>query len=139
MLIESTLGVIYNHFMATVLIVEDDRALSELYNKIFKVDGFDTIIAKDGEEAVATVKTRKLDLVLLDMHLPKMEGMEVFKKILENPDTKDIPVVFLTNVTEKSTKDEAFKLGARDYIAKAMYSPEEIVAKVKKFLPEKNS
>ncbi len=120
--------------MPQILIVEDDVTLANLYNTIFKRDGFDVLVARDGAEGLQMALTRKPHFILLDMMLPKMTGMEVFEKILADPNAKNIPVIFLSNDTDPSERERALKLGAKDYIAKAKQSPEEIVNRVKKDL-----
>lgn len=114
-----------------VLIVEDDALLSDLYDKKFQKEGFRTIIARDGAEGLNMAITKTPDFILLDMLMPKMNGMEMLEKLFSSPVGKSIPVIFLTNVAEKDEKEKAMSLGAKDYLAKAMHSPEDIVNKVK--------
>lgn len=126
---------VYNDvIMPLVLIVEDDPALANLYDQIFKGDGYDTLVARDGEAGFELATTKNPDFILLDMKLPKMSGMEVFEKLILTPEGKNIPVIFLTNDTDPEERKKALSLGARDYIAKAMYPPEEILSRVKKQL-----
>jgi CheY-like chemotaxis protein len=120
--------------MPQVLIVEDDPALRNLYDTIFKRDGFDVLTAADGQEGLEMALTKKPHFILLDMMLPKMNGMQVFEKILADPVAKNIPVIFLSNDTDPAEREKALQLGARDYIAKAKQPPEEIVNRVKKDL-----
>ena len=117
-----------------VLIVEDDPALASLYSEKFKKEGFSTLIARDGAEGLNMAITKNPNCILLDMLLPKLNGIQVMEKILESPGGMKIPVVFLTNVAEKEEREQAFKLGAKDYLTKAMQSPDEIVDVVKKYL-----
>ncbi|CAN5294209.1 N/A [soil metagenome] len=117
-----------------ILIVEDDPALSNLYDKFFKSDGFVTLIARDGAVGLERATKEKPDIILLDMNLPLLNGLEVFEKLVADPITKKIPVVFLTNVAEDEARKRALDLGAKDYLAKAQFAPEEIVLKVKKYI-----
>lgn len=119
--------------MTSILIVEDDPLLANLYNQVFQKDGFETLVARDGAQGFEMATTKNPDFILLDMNLPKMNGLEVYDKILHTP-AHGIPVIFLTNDTEKAQHDKAIKMGAKDYVSKAMNDPEEIVVLVKKYL-----
>src|SRR3990172_3060965 len=117
-----------------VLIVEDDTALWRLYEEKFKKEGFEAIIARDGETGLNLALTKHPDFILLDMLLPKMKGIDVLERLMTEPNSKDIAVIILTNVTEREEADKALKLGAKEYLAKAMHSPEDIVMRAKKHL-----
>lgn len=117
-----------------VLIVEDDPALWRLYDEKFKREGFDTIVARDGEAGLNLATSKHPHFILLDMLLPKMKGIDVLEKIMQDPKCKDCAVIILTNVTEREEADKALKIGAKEYLAKAMHSPDDIVARAKKHL-----
>ena len=116
------------------MIVEDDPALSDLYNKKFKKEGFETLIARDGTTGLDMALTKNPNCILLDVMLPKMTGMEVLEKVKDSPQGGSIPVIILSNVAEKGERIKAMGLGAIDYLNKAMHSPEDIVSKVKEHL-----
>lgn len=118
----------------TVLVVEDDPALAALYDEKFQKEGFKTLIARDGAAGLNMAITKNPDFILLDVMLPKMNGLEMLEKLIASPIGHGIPVIVLSNLTEKEEKERAIKLGAKDYLSKAMQSPEEIVNKVKKYL-----
>lgn len=117
-----------------VLIVEDDPALSNLYNEKFKRESFNTMVARDGKTGLNMALTQNPDFVLLDMLLPHLNGLDVLAKLMEDPNGKKIPVIVLTNITEREEADKALKLGAKEYLAKAMHDPDDIVARVRKHL-----
>ncbi len=117
-----------------ILIVEDDPSLSNLYDEKFKKEGFQTLLARDGAAGLNMAITKNPDFILVDMLMPKMTGMEMMEKLKASPTGNKIPVIFLTNVAEKEEKEKAIHLGAVDYLAKAMHSPEDIVSRVKKNL-----
>jgi len=114
-----------------ILIVEDDPVLLKMYTEKFTFDGFATLNAKDGEEALEVALKEKLDAILLDVMLPRMSGTDFLEKFRANPKGKGVPVVALTNLTEESEKERAIKLGVKAYLVKAMQTPEEVVKKVK--------
>ena len=117
-----------------ILIVEDDPALANLYDEKFKKENFKTLIARDGAAGLNMAITKNPDFILLDVMLPKMNGLEMLEKLIASPVGKSIPVIVLSNLTEKEEKEKALGLGAKDYLSKAMQSPEVIVNKVKKYL-----
>lgn len=114
-----------------VLIVEDEEILLTALCEELKQTGFDAIGAKDGMEGVQKASSDKPDLILLDLVMPRLDGIGALKQMKENPDTKNIPVVILTNLSDYDKVSEALSLGAMDYLVKANYRLEELVAKIK--------
>lgn len=122
--------------MKKILLVEDDALISEMYLNKLNAAGFEVIIAKDGDEAIAKSKEIKPDLMLLDVVLPKKDGFEVLKEIKNAPETKDIKVVFLTNLGEGEDIKKGMESQANAYLIKAHSTPSEIVEKIKNILSE---
>lgn len=98
------------------------------------------ISALDGEIGLKLAKPetgkKKLDLILLDLILPKVHGFDVLKKLKENEETKDIPIIVLTNLEGINDVEKALELGATTYLVKAQYTLEEVLEKIKKTLGE---
>jgi DNA-binding response OmpR family regulator len=120
--------------MKTILFIEDESALQKTFGEILKQEGYEMISALDGETGLRLAKSEKPDLILLDLILPKIHGFEVLKKIKEDKEIKDIPVIVLTNLEKIEDVDKALELGATTYLVKAQYSLEEVVEKIKKAL-----
>jgi len=124
--------------MKKILFIEDESALQKTFGEILKQEGYEMISAIDGEIGLRLANPpaggKKPDLILLDLILPKMHGFEVLKKLKEDEETKDIPVIVLTNLERIEDVDKALELGATTYLVKAKYSLEEIVEKIKKAL-----
>lgn len=120
--------------MKNILIIEDDEFLRGLINKKLAAEYFNMLSAIDGEEGLKRAKEEKPDLILLDLVLPKIDGFEILSKLKEDPNTSSIPVIILSNLSQKEDIDKGIKLGAADYIIKAQFTPEEIVEKVKNIL-----
>ena len=120
----------------TILFIEDESALQKTFGEILKQEGYEMIPALDGEIGLRLAKTKKPDLILLDLILPKVHGFEVLKKLKEDNETKDIPVIVLTNLEGIGDVDKAIELGATTYLVKANYSLEEVIEKIKKALGE---
>jgi DNA-binding response OmpR family regulator len=117
-----------------ILLVEDDPVLSKMYTEKFKFEGFNVLSAGNGEDGLKMALTQKVDLILLDLMLPRLSGNELLAKLREDPKGKDITVIALTNLAEQEEKDRAMQLGAKEYLIKAMQTPEEVVKKVKDYL-----
>jgi len=121
-----------------ILFIEDESALQKTFGEILRQEGYEMISALDGKTGLRLAKSEKPDLILLDLILPKMPGFDVLKKLKEDNETKDIPVIVLTNLEDIKDVDRAIELGATTYLVKAKYSLEEIVEKIKNALGESN-
>ena len=122
--------------MKKILFVEDESTLQKTFGEILKQEGYEMIPALDGEIGLRLANTKKPDLILLDLILSKVHGFEVLKKLKEDNETKDIPVIVLTNLEGIGDVDKAIELGATTYLVKANYSLEEVIEKIKKALGE---
>ena len=122
--------------MKHILFIEDESALQKTVGEVLKQEGYEVIPALDGEAGLELAKRKKPDLILLDLILPKLHGFEVLKKLKEDEETKEIPVIILTNLEGMGDVDKAIKLGATTYLVKANYSLEEIAEKIKKIIEE---
>lgn len=123
-----------NNKKIKILLVEDDVFLSNIYAKKFESEGFEILAALDGEKGLRLALSKEPDLILLDLLLPGIDGFEVLKGIKNNELTKNIPVLLLTNLSQKEDIQKGLSLGANDYLIKTHFMPSEIVAKVKNFL-----
>jgi len=114
----------------TILVVEDEKEIRDLLSHYLIKEGFAPISAADGETAIARVRKEKPDLVLLDILLPKADGLEVLRAIRSTPGIGGIPVVMLTAKGDETDRVVGLELGADDYITKP-FSPREVVARIK--------
>ncbi len=122
--------------MKKILFIEDESALQKTFGEILKQEGYEVISALDGEIGLRLAKEKKPDLILLDLILPKIHGFDVLKKLKENKETQEIPVIVLTNLEGIGDVDKALELGATTYLVKAQYTLKEVVEKIKKALGE---
>jgi CheY-like chemotaxis protein len=120
--------------MAKILLVEDDPILLALYEQILAQSGHRIYSAKDGSSGLKMALEQDVKLVLLDVMLPELNGLEVLEKIRQDPLKKGLPVVILTNSANIAEKEKALALGASDYLVKAKQSPEEVATLVTKYL-----
>jgi len=118
----------------TVLIIEDEQTLLKLLQKAFEKEDIKTLIALDGEKGINLARKEKPDLILLDIILPKKSGFDVLEELKADAETKNIPVVVLTNLSEVVDVEKVLELGAVTYLVKSSYKLEEIVEKVKDML-----
>jgi DNA-binding response OmpR family regulator len=116
----------------SILLVEDDKFLRELLTRRLREEQFTVHPAIDGEEAFKVLDGEKVDLVLLDIILPGMNGFEILKRLKEDPTVAHIPVMMLTNLGQKGDMERGEELGAEAYMVKAQYTPREIVERIKK-------
>ncbi len=114
-----------------ILIVEDDTALSDVLVERFQNEGFDVIKAKDGEEALAVALEEQPDLILLDIVMPKMSGLDVLKQLRTDERGKNIPVMMLTNLSDSESVKDALASDAVDILVKSDWDISAIVQNVR--------
>jgi len=120
--------------MKKILIIEDETALLYALQSQLGVEGFQTFVAADGEKALSLAFSEKPDLIVLDIVLPKVDGWTVLKKLKSSPQTKSIPVVIISNLSDDASRARGIELGAKDYLAKINYSISDLVDKIKKLI-----
>lgn len=116
-----------------VLIVEDDKFLAELISTKLDKEGYNIVLATDGESGLNKAISEKPDIILLDIMLPGMDGFEVLGNLKKdtNPAIKNIPVIILSNFGQEEKVEKGLALGAVDYLVKANFTTGEIVEKIK--------
>ncbi len=119
-----------------ILIIEDDEYLRDLYVEILEDEGFDVAKAVDGEEGYKLMHAGGYDLVLLDIMLPKMDGLKILEKLKgETPSIEpNKSVVVLSNLGQDAAIAKAIQMGARGYLIKSDHTPDQVIAKVKSYL-----
>ncbi|HIK05008.1 MAG TPA: hybrid sensor histidine kinase/response regulator [Trichormus sp. M33_DOE_039] len=120
-----------------ILVVDDTLTNLEIISVALIESGFTVITAINGEEAIQKIKSQLPDLILLDVMMPRMDGFETCKNLKNNPLTQDIPVIFMTGITDTDSKVNALNLGAVDYITKP-FQKEEVLARIKTHLQLRN-
>jgi DNA-binding response OmpR family regulator len=120
--------------MPKILLIEDDKFLRELMSRKLMALDYDVSVAVNGEEGLQKIKDEKPDLVLLDLILPGINGFEVLERAKNDPETVTIPVIILSNLGQGEDIERGLKLGAKDFLVKAHFTPQEIVEKLKNYL-----
>lgn len=114
-----------------ILLVEDDVFVSDIYQVKLSGEGIDVTAAMNGAEAIKALEGGLVpDLILLDIVMPYMDGMEVLRALKSNDAWKSLPVILLTNLSDKAQVDECLSLGANDYLVKSNFTPSEVMKKV---------
>lgn len=120
--------------MNKILIIEDEEIILDLMQKKLSQEGYETSVAKDGKEGLKAMRGIKPDLVLLDIVMPEMGGFEVMKEMRKDSDLKNIPVIVVSNSGQPVEIDKARELGAKDWLIKTEFDPQEVIDKVRKQL-----
>jgi two-component system alkaline phosphatase synthesis response regulator PhoP len=113
-----------------ILVIEDEKDIRELLQLYLKREGYDVQIAKEGETGLRKACKERYDLVLLDLLLPQMDGLEICRNLRSRPETSHIPIIMITAKAEESDRIVGLEMGADDYITKP-FSPREVLARVK--------
>lgn len=129
----------YQLSMAKILLIDDDSAISTVFATALTKGGLSVTAAEDGKTGIEKAKTEKPDLILLDQVLPDLNGNDILKELKQNPETKSIPVVMLSNFGQQEFIDQALKNGALDYLLKYRIDALDLVDKVKQMLKEQTS
>ena len=117
-----------------ILLVEDDQFTRELYEEVLKDAGFEVNSAVDGLDGLTKIKAGGWNLILLDVMMPKMDGLDVLRSLMnEPPQVKNGPIVLLTNLTNDPVIDTAYGLNAKGHLVKSDITPGELVEHVKKY------
>jgi two-component system response regulator CpxR len=120
-----------------VLLVEDDLMIVKMYEKKLKLEGFEILSVFNGEEGLAALKNYHPDIILLDIMMPRLNGLDTLKILKANPVLKSIPVIILTNLGDRPEDMEKCKeLGAADYLVKANLSLNDLSGKIKNILDQ---
>src|SRR5437016_4426983 len=120
-----------------ILVLDDDLYIRELYEEVLKNEGYDVDSAVDGDEGLGKLQKGEYDLVLLDVMMPKLDGLGVLDALAKNPPAiKNGPIILLTNLGQEPLLEKAKTKGAISYLIKAEITPNQLVAKVKEFLGE---
>ena len=122
--------------MNKILLVEDDKILVKLYQVKFQKAGFDTLVAFDGQEGFDLMKSFNPDLIILDLIMPKVDGITFLGKVKDDPELskRGTPILVLSNLGQESDIKKATDLGAKDFFIKADIGLEQMVEKVKEYL-----
>lgn len=121
--------------MAKILLVEDDPLMIRMYQRKLLNDNYEVGVAVDGEEGLAKIRSFRPDLVLLDIMMPKINGLQVLERMKSDPTTSQIPVIILTNLGgSQEDIERGLEMGAVAYMVKSAYRPDDVIVKLKEVL-----
>ncbi len=121
--------------MKTILYVEDNEYNRKIVRQLFSASAYRLMEAQDGEDGVAAAQKELPDLILMDVQLPKMSGLDATRALKADARTKHIPVIIITSFALSGDREKAAEAGATNYLAKP-YSPRELLAMVRQYLPD---
>jgi DNA-binding response OmpR family regulator len=122
----------------TVLMIEDDSSFRQIYLDMFQAEGYNILLAENGEIGLDLAKAKKPDLIMLDLVLPGLQGFEVLKHIRGDKVTRDIPVLVATVLGTYVDVKKGLELGATDYMIKGFFGPREVIMKIRSILTQAN-
>lgn len=125
--------------MTKVLLIEDDPLIYRMYQKLFTLEGYEVELAENGQLGLEKLKTYHPDIILLDIMMPTMNGIEMMTELKNEPTTKDIPIVVLTNLADMRVTNMALSKGAVLCIIKSQTEPDDVVASIKGVLERLSS
>jgi CheY-like chemotaxis protein len=120
--------------MTKIVIVEDDPMISEIYQKKFVEAGFEVMAVAAGDQVLEAVKNQKVDLVLLDLMMPKMDGFEVISHLRDGSYDSEIKIIVSSNLSQREDRERCIKLGADGFVTKSDYTPSELVKEIQRLL-----
>lgn len=124
--------------MPKILIIEDEKILAEMYKDKFEEAGHQADLVFSSEQALDYLKKEKPDLILLDILLPRENGIYFLKRLKEIGEGSKIPVIAFSNYDEPKTKKEALGLGVKDYLIKTQYTPKELLNEIEDFFKKED-
>lgn len=118
-----------------ILVVEDDQFLREFYQELFQAEGYFVDTASDGEIGLSKLQSNEYNLVLLDLMLPKKDGVQILRDLKLKPaKSLNITIVVLTNLGQDAVIKQCFELGANGYLIKSALNPDQVLTEVKSYL-----
>ena len=118
-----------------ILIIEDDQFLREFYQELLAAEGYNVDVAPDGEVALAKLQTNEYNLALLDIMLPKKDGVQILRDLkVKGPKSPNLTIVVLTNLGQDTIIKECFDLGATGYLIKSALDPDQVLTEIRSYL-----
>ena len=118
----------------TILLIEDDTFLVKMYKSKFENEGFIALVAIDGEEGLKLALSEQIDILVLDLMLPKLSGHDLLTRLRKDEKGKSMPVIILTNLSKEDEAKDLYELGAKEYLVKADLTPTQLVEKIRSHL-----
>lgn len=117
-----------------ILLVDDDMFIRDLYEELLRDEGYEMTTAKDGQEGLDKIRAGKFDLILLDVMMPKIDGLNLLKQLTSEEKQNNGPVILLTNLANDPMIKQAMESGAKNYLLKSDITPDVLLAEVRRSL-----
>lgn len=117
----------------TVLLIEDDPFLVGMYKEKFTMEGFEVLVAEDGLQGLSFATSQKIDIIILDILIPKLSGIDLLARLRQDEKGKDVPVIVLTNLSGSEDEQKIRSYGVKDYLIKSNYTPGQVVEIIRKY------
>lgn len=117
--------------MTSILLVEDDQAIQEAYKTVLEMEGFEVVTANDGEQALEETKKQEPEVILMDMLMPRMDGLSFLKAYDQPNKHPNVKIICFSNMSIPESKQAAMNMGAIEYLAKSTFTPREMISKIK--------
>ncbi len=114
-----------------IAVIEDDVFFQKFYSTRLTEQGFETLVASDGDEGLAMIRAQKPNMILLDIIMPKKNGFEVLEEMKKDPEISSIPVLVFSTLGQEDDVKHAISLGAKDYINKSFFDFNNLISKIK--------
>lgn len=124
----------------TIMIIEDDAMLANMFTRLFEVNGLSVISAYDGQDAIEKSKIlQPPTIILLDLMMPRIDGFEVMSVLKKDEKWKIVPIVVFSNLGDEPDMERAIKMGAEEYMIKSQFSPKEVVVRISEIIAKHNA
>lgn len=120
-----------------VCIIDDEASIRDIYQTALSADGYEVVTAVDGEDGLRVIREQKPDIILVDIMMPKMDGLELMREIRKDSDFHKIPIIVMTNVDDRNIAQKAGNLNVEFYLTKSLFEPKKVVAIVAEALQHK--
>lgn len=121
--------------MTTILVVDDDLGCRKLTSRILTLNGFGAVVASNGLEALEILRSGNVDLILLDLMMPEMDGLTFVRAMRKNPRWDQVPVVVLSGVADLEVANKVCESGVQGFLVKSRYTIEDLLGQVRQYLP----
>lgn len=118
----------------TILLIEDDPFLVGMYKEKFALEGFNVLVAEDGLQGLSYATSQKVDMVILDILIPKLSGIDLLARLRQDEKGKNVPVIALTNLSGSNDEEKIRSYGVKDYLVKSNYTPGQVVEVIRKYI-----
>lgn len=120
-----------------ILLIEDDKMIVDMYKMRLESEDYEVIVTDKGSEVIELAKAHQPVVILLDIILPETDGFSILQILKKDVETKNIPIMLLTNLGQESDQEKGVDMGANDYLIKSQHTPADVIVKINKLIKKK--